>query len=229
MRTLVAIAVLVLGLAGGASSYGSVDNETGIWALDWRGGGISGVNLTHDGIWPSSSPDESRIAFISSRDGDEAVWAMNFDGTSPRRVTEPLPAGESELGSPVWSPDGKLIAFTSIHYIGGQDSRYRHQSVYVVPVGGHEPRLVDDDTWGQPAFSADSKLISYGVYRTGIGVAHVDGSGGNEFQLHSHDPNWSPHGRRILAVNGGGRVTTMDCNGHLRWILRGFSVRSAAW
>src|SRR5262249_48156988 len=142
-----------------------------------------------EGFWPASSPNERQIAFVSASAGDEAVWVMNVDGTDQRRVTSQLPDGVSNVGQLTWSPDGKRIAFTATLY-GGPDSRYWSQRVYVVATSGGAPRLVDDDTRGPPAFSSDSKLLSYGVNQTGIGVAHADGSGKHEFQSRSRSPKW---------------------------------------
>ena len=58
---------------------------------------------------PAWSPDGSRIAFESDRDGDMEIYAMNADGTDVVRLTDNSIHDEG----PVWSPDGERIAFTS--------------------------------------------------------------------------------------------------------------------
>jgi Tol biopolymer transport system component len=58
------------------------------------------------GSW---SPDGSRIAFSSDRDGNTEIYLMNADGSNIIRLTND-PASDLE---PSWSPDGKLIAFSS--------------------------------------------------------------------------------------------------------------------
>jgi Tol biopolymer transport system component len=228
MKRLVSLLLFALVCSGGIPAAAE-SGENGIYALSWNGVAVTSVSLTHNAAWPVSSPSERRIAFVSTRDGDEAVWVMNADGSGQRRVTQRLPDGVSEIGSPTWSPDGTKIAFTANFYTG-QGPPYRHQRVYVVPTSGGSPSLVDDDTWGPPVFSSDSKLIAYGVYRTGIGVAHADGSGAHEFQKGSVDPKWAPRGRRILTLRGGShRVTVMDTSGRLRWTLRAFVATVASW
>jgi TolB protein len=51
----------------------------------------------YDPVW---SPDGSKIAFASDRDGDWEVYAMNADGTDQTNLTE-NPADDYD---PAWSP-----------------------------------------------------------------------------------------------------------------------------
>ncbi len=57
----------------------------------------------------SWSPDGSRIAFSSDRDGNTEIYIMNADGSGIVRLTD-HPDSDME---PAWSPDGKMIAFSS--------------------------------------------------------------------------------------------------------------------
>ena len=58
---------------------------------------------------PAFSPDGTRIAFTSNRDGNSEIYVMNRDGSNVRRLTN-NPAIDS---TPTWSPTGTQIAFTS--------------------------------------------------------------------------------------------------------------------
>lgn len=62
----------------------------------------SGIN-----IWPSVSPDGTKIAFASNRDGNDfKLYVMNSDGSSESVV------GSNIVSSPItWSPDGTRVAF----------------------------------------------------------------------------------------------------------------------
>ena len=50
-----------------------------------------------------------RIAFVGLQDGDYDIWTMNKDGTDHKR----LEIADSWEMSPVWSPGGEYLAFSS--------------------------------------------------------------------------------------------------------------------
>ena len=56
---------------------------------------------------PKFSPDGSRIAFISDRDGAENVWVMGADGKRPRKLSDNTK--NAEFASPSWAPDGSHV------------------------------------------------------------------------------------------------------------------------
>lgn len=53
---------------------------------------------------PDVSPDGTWIAYASGEDGNEMVWKVPFNGGAPIKLTD------FPCGSPVMSPDGRLIA-----------------------------------------------------------------------------------------------------------------------
>jgi TolB protein len=58
---------------------------------------------------PAWSPDGTRIAFYSERDGNAEIYVMHADGTGVRRLTRT----SADEGYPAWSPDGRTISFDS--------------------------------------------------------------------------------------------------------------------
>ena len=81
--------------------------------------GVEEIPLTHRGFddhSPSWNPNSRDLAFVSTRDGNPEIYAMQADGAEQRRLTN----NNVDDASPVWSPDGKQLAFVS-HLYGSAD------------------------------------------------------------------------------------------------------------
>jgi Tol biopolymer transport system component len=88
-----------------------------------------------DDVVPAWSPDGSRIAFVSTRTGNNEIWTMNADGSNLVRLT----FDSFYKGSPTWSPDGQWIVFDST-LDGPLEELYR------IPAGGGAPIRVTTNT-----------------------------------------------------------------------------------
>ncbi|MBK5257817.1 MAG: PD40 domain-containing protein [Vicinamibacteria bacterium] len=55
---------------------------------------------------PRFSPDGSRVAFLSDRDGAENVWIMGADGAAAKQLTKEK---QASFASPAWTEDGQGV------------------------------------------------------------------------------------------------------------------------
>jgi len=160
------------------------------------------------------SPDGTRIAFKSERDGigNAEIYVMSADGSGVSRLTN-NPAFD---GRPAWSPDGTKLAFQS-----GRDGNIE---VYVMNADGSGVvRLTDNPAFdGEPAWSPDGTKIAFQSERDGqdeIYVMNADGSGVTRItnnQAADADPAWSPDGLRIAFSSmrdGNPQIYVMNADG----------------
>jgi dipeptidyl aminopeptidase/acylaminoacyl peptidase len=96
-----------------AARFVYVSERTGnpdIWLLEEEGRNIRLTNHPAADLAPVWSPDGTRIAFESLRDGDSEIYVMEADGSNQVNLTR----HQGDDFAPSWSPDGDLIAFESL-------------------------------------------------------------------------------------------------------------------
>ncbi|HEY6061781.1 MAG TPA: Ig-like domain-containing protein [Gemmatimonadales bacterium] len=103
---------------------------------------------------PAISPDGSRIAFVSTRDGNPEIYVMDADGTNLTRVTSDPQAD----GRPVFTADGSGLVFQSL--------RSGKPQIWTAALDGSGARALTTDSVNQtPAVSPDGGTIAYASVR----------------------------------------------------------------
>jgi Tol biopolymer transport system component len=222
-------------------AVGMAEGERLAWAQERAGGmdivlvgdGASAKRLTTaDGVnrSPSWSPDGRSIAFTTSRDGNNEIYAMRSDGAAPTRLTN-NPANDY---APAWSPDGRAIAFVS--------NRDGNDELYIMRAdGSNQVRLTDSGGFdGQPTWSPDSRWLAFTSSRDrDLNIFIMPAGGGAATRLttdkgEDRDPAWSPDGSLLAFVSnrsGQFQVYTMKADGGDQRKLTSFAkgAESPVW
>lgn len=163
------------------------------------GGGFNGVRR------PALSPDGDRVLFSIPAYNGMQIAALNLKRLEQRYLTTPdvdkylTTTGLNNW--PVFSPDGKEVAFGS--------SRDGHYEIYVMKADGSDVRRL---TRGpgmsvRPAWSPDGRRIAFTSNRDGqyeIYVVNRDGSSLRRLTNHPERDDyaaWHPDGKRLAVVS----------------------------
>ncbi|WP_371196176.1 amidohydrolase family protein [Glaciecola sp. SC05] len=135
-----------------------------IFMVDANGG--EAKPLTQDFAWnihPAVSPDGTKIAFISDRDGLSNAWIMDMNGENLVQVTKEK---EHVIHAPKWSPDGEYLVvmkgiMSSRSIPAGEIWMYHHTGGNGIVIKERENGKVEQQNIADPAFSPDGRYIYF--------------------------------------------------------------------
>jgi TolB protein len=178
---------------------------------------------------PAVSPDGTKVAFTSNRDGNSEIYIMNVDGSNMRRLTN----HPSIDVAPTFSPPGNQIAFTS--------DRSGSAQIWIMSIDGSGVQQItretkcDRATWSPAPFNEiaytsqsgggfDIRIFDFATRST---KTITDGIGSNE------QPAFSPNGRHIAFNStraGKEQIFLIDRDGrNLRQVTRTGANRYPNW
>jgi Tol biopolymer transport system component len=138
------------------------------------------------------------IVYHSDRDGDGEIFAINADGSGDIQLTHNT---DHDI-EPVWSPDGKRIAFNTFH-----DGSFETVEIYVMNADGTGiTRLTNNAVidFG-PTWSPDGTQLAFTSTRDGDEEVFIMKANGTGVRQLTHNDGvsdvptgWSPNGRQIL-------------------------------
>jgi Tol biopolymer transport system component len=135
--------------------------QTDIWKFPHDGAPQDnvrrGVRLTHQTgqvLTPTAGPADKEVAFLSDNGGHANLWVVNTANGELRQITHERDPDVS-MGVPVWSPDGRAIAFVSSR--GNKGLTF---GVWLVNPDGSSLRSVANPGLG-PAWSHDGRWLYF--------------------------------------------------------------------
>ena len=192
-----------------------------------NGDGTNPTNVTNNAAaddQPGFSPNGSKIAFSSNRDGNSEIWVMNANGSSPVQLTT-TDAPVFNV-NPAWSPDGAHIAFQTNRDAGDNE-------IYVMTASGASPINVTNSAGADasPSWSPDGTKIAFRSARnSGNNEIYVmDAEGSNQTRTTNtangeFHPDWSPDGTRIVYSKDGGSGGSRDI-----WVMDAVGTNQTAY
>ncbi len=156
---------------------------------------------------------DTKVAYVSGRPGAKEILMADYDGVGTAPVTH---NGSINL-MPMWSPDGRSLAYTS--FSQGYPDLYR-----AFPFERRQPQTLAafNGINSSPAWSPDGKSVAMTLSKDGNPEIYVlTLATGTLKRLTRHagidtEPTWSPSGREIAFIsdrNGPPHVFVMDTEG----------------
>ena len=161
----------------------------------------------------SVSPDGRWLAFDSDRNGNQDIWRMPLDRSTP---PEPISAGPEDEFQPAYTADGKFVGFHATRSGSVRD-------LYLIPAEGGQRSKIEVQTANSlaPHFSPDGRSVLYLVWnpseRPSVYVARRTGEDWSRttplFNVRSSGSgDWSPDGKWIAYGQPTG-VARADADG----------------
>ena len=212
-----------------------------------RGEGIDALQV--ELAW---SPDSRQLAYLAYTDQkcfgkEKNLFTVNADGTAIQQLTN----SDDEIALPVWSPDGKKLAYTKKFGAGCEPFTGGPFGMYLINSDGSGNRRIDSDGRSfAPSFSPDGKTIAFGhlesmkYVRNSIYSMGLDGLNKKPLTKVRREKNgsftsqglyyWSPNGLNISYTQrseGKSWLYVMRNDGsHKKRVMRAkFFITPASW
>jgi Tol biopolymer transport system component len=189
-------------------AFTRADGQQDIWILELGREVLSRLTFSPENddspIW---SPDGSKIAFASSRDGG-GVYQKTATGAGPEELLLKSGAGANVNH---WSPDGKYILFF-------RAAARTNQDIWILPLtSDRKPQIYLQTEFieGEAQFSPDGRWIAYTSNETGRFEVYVQPfpTTGAKYQVSTsggRQPFWRRDGKELFFVSDDRRFFAVD-------------------
>ena len=171
-----------------------------IFTVPIEKGGVRNLTRSSDANdrAPAWSPDGKTIAFISDKTGEEEIWTVAQDGSTP---PEPITSGgKAQRYNPIWASDGKKILFSD------KDGR-----LYVLTLATKQVQQIADAANGliqDYDWSPKGNYVAYSMNnRVGVSSVYIWSSEDNKTyrvtpaMFDAQSIAWDPAGNYLYFVS----------------------------
>jgi Tol biopolymer transport system component len=222
---LIVAALFALGLSS-STTAGSAEEGSRTAAAD-PASGIPGTKIAFSRLKDTPTSNE----FLETE-----IWVMNGDGSEPRRLTH----NTTWDLAPVWSPNGKTVAFYGVQFDALGQHAIAPPHIYLINADGSDQRLLTE-MWARfPSWSSNGKIAfdNGGTGTADIFVVDEDGTGLEQLTsdpaARNIRPDWSPDAQKIAFSSrrdGNDEIYVMNAEGSgpIRLTFNPASDGAPAW
>ena len=192
-------------------------NVSNVWIVSTAGGDPIQVSQGGHDSSPAWSPDGITLAFISARDGASQVYLLSMEGGEARKFTQ-LSTGADLFH---WSPDGRIIAFTSVVYPDCNDDACNAKRDAEKEKSKVKARIYDHLLYRHWDHWSEGKRSHLFVIAVDGSAAPRDLTAGANYDVppdergESSDFNFSPDSKEICFTAVTDKVEAISTNGDL--------------
>ncbi len=174
-------------------SSGKKNPASAIYIVDVQSGTTRRVTALGKNCFADWSPDGTRLALSSGTDTESNIFVVSIDGKHVRRLTD-----SSTLNlNPVWSPNGRTVAFMSLPSAGSEN---RETGVYTIEADGTNLRHVSDLICYDLSWTPDGRQL---MLKSAVGIYLAATGGGKPTRLdlgsdRPLDAVFTPDGKDIM-------------------------------